>query len=43
MIDKMITKKTEEEMKSFTKNAIWFCVGVYVTAALYELDKWLSK
>jgi len=29
MIDKMITEKTEEEMKNFTKNMIWFCAGVY--------------
>jgi len=43
MIDKMITEKTEEEMKNFTKNMIWFCAGVYITATLYELDKWLSK
>lgn len=43
MINKMITEKTEEEMKNFTKNMIWFCAGVYITATLYELDKWFSK
>ena len=43
MINKMITEKTEEEMKNFTKNMIWFCAGVYITSTLYELNEWLSK
>ena len=40
---KTLSEKKTEEIKKFTNSMIWFAIGSYVTAILYEVANRIEK
>lgn len=40
---KTLSEKKTEEIKKFTNSMMWFCIGGYLTAILYEVAIRIDK